>query len=136
MGVSLPLFFSSNATSLVPIHVPQQASVFMKTSFMTSFVFVFRRCLQNVFKTSWSRRIYLPQSYVFKTTSRRLDQGGYIRLGHMFWRRLEDIFRTSCENVFKTSSTRLEDFLIMSWTFLQDIFNAPRRLFKKYSRRF
>ena len=42
----------------------------------TSFVFVFRRRLQDVLKTSWSRRIYSPNSYVFR-------------------RRLQDVFKTS-----------------------------------------
>ena len=37
------------------------------------------RCLassssEDIFKTSWSRRIYLPYSYVFRTSWRRLDQ--------------------------------------------------------------
>ena len=58
-----------------------------------------------------------------KTSSRRLDQDQYIRLGHTSSRRLQDVFkassrrltktfsrslqnvfRTSCKNVFKTSS--------------------------------
>ena len=61
----------------------------------TSFVFVFRKCLQDVFKTS--------------------HQGEHIRLSHTFSRRfqdvlsrsLQDVFKTPCENVFKTSLRRL-----------------------------
>ena len=60
-----------------------------------SFVFVFRRHPQGVFKTSRSRRIYSPYSYVFR---RRL-QDRYISLGY----RLQDIF--------KTFSRRLQDVL-------------------------
>ena len=67
-----------------------------------SFVFVFRRHPQGVFKASWSRRIYSPYSYVFR---RRL-QDRYISLGY----RLQDIFKTFLrrlqdvlQNVSKTS---------------------------------
>ena len=79
--------------------------------------FVFRRCLQDVFKTSWSRPIYPSWLYVFKKSSRRF----------------EDIFKTSCKNVFKTSSKRLAK---TSSRHLQDI--LPKRLqdvFKTSSRR-
>ena len=50
----------------------------------TSFAFVLRRRLQNVFKMSWSRSMYSSWPYVFKT---------------------------SCQDVFKTSSKRLQDVL-------------------------
>ena len=90
-----------------------------------SFVFVFRRRLQNrfkrldqdeyiclshtssedVFKTSWSRPIYSSWPYVFKTSSRRF----------------EDVFKTSCKNVFKTYSRRLQDVLKMSLRRLADL---------------
>ena len=62
---------------------------------------------------------------VLKTSWRRLDQGKYILLGHTSSKRLQDVFKTSCKNVFKTSTRHLEDVLKMSWkhfckTFLQD----------------
>ena len=90
----------------------------------TSFVFVFRRRLdldecirfshspsEDVFKTSWSRPIYLPWPYVFKTSSRRF----------------QDDFKTSCKNVFKASSRFLQDVLkTSSRHLLQDV--LPRRL--------
>ena len=82
----------------------QQTFVLMKTSF----VFVFRRRLQDVFKTSWSRPIYLPWPYVFKTSSRRF----------------QDVFKTSSrrfEDVFKMSSRHLQDVL---QRYLQDVFKA------------
>ena len=41
---------------------------------------------------------------VFKTSSRRLGQDQYIRLGYTSSRRFQDVFKTSCKNVFKTSS--------------------------------
>ena len=47
--------------------ISQQTFVLMKTSF----VFVFIRRLQDVFKTSWLRSIYLSWPYVFKSFSRR-----------------------------------------------------------------
>ena len=69
-----------------------------------------------------------------KTSSRRLDQDQYIRLGHTssrrlpktFSRRLQNVFKTSCKNVFKTSSRRFEDVFKIS----------SRRLAKMSSRRF
>ena len=79
----------------------------------TSFVFVFTRRLQDeyvrlsltssedVFKTSWSRPIYLSWPYVFKTSSRRLQD-----VFKTFSRRLQDIFKTSCKDIFKTFSRR------------------------------
>ena len=89
----------------------------------TSFVFVFRRRLQDVliktnmfalalrlqdvFKTSWSRPIYLSWPYVFKMSSRHF----------------QDIFKTSCKNVLKTSSIRLKKRL-------QDIFKTSSRRFE------
>ena len=52
------------------------------------------RSLEDVFKTSWSKPIYSPWSYVFKT---------------------------SCKNVFKTSSRHLQDVFKTSLRCLQDI---------------
>ena len=64
--------------------------------------------LQDVFKTSWSRPIYLPWSYVFKTSSRPL----------------QGVFKTSSrrfEDVFKMSSRHLQDVL---QRYFQDVFKA------------
>ena len=80
----------------------------------TSFVFVFRRRLEDVFKTSWSRPIYLSWPYVFKT----------------FLRRLQDVFKTSSrhlQNVFKISSRRLQDVFKTFWRCLQDVFKTFSR---------
>ena len=82
-----------------------------------SFVFVFRRHPQGVFKASWSRRIYSPYSYVFRRrlqdVFKCLDQDQYIRLGHTSSRRLQV--------VFKTSSRHLQDVLQRC---LQDVFKT------------
>ena len=59
-----------------------------------------------------------------KTSSRRLDQDQYIRLGHTSSRRLQD--------VFKTSSRRLQDVLQKR---LQDIFKTSSRRLAKISSR-
>ena len=40
---------------------------------------------------------------VFKTFSKRLDQDEYIRIGDTSSSRLQDVFKTCCKNVFKTS---------------------------------
>ena len=96
----------------------------------TSFVFVFRRRLdqdeyvrlsrtssKDVFKTSWSRPIYLSWPYVFKMSSRRF----------------QDFFKTSCKNVFKTSSRRLQHVLKTSSRHLQDVLQrCLQELFKTY----
>ena len=78
---------------------------------------------------------------VLKTSWRRLDQGKYILLGHTSSKRLQDVFKTSCKNVFKTSTRHLEDVLKMSWkhfckTFLQDaLLRRFQDVFKTSSKR-
>ena len=85
----------------------------------TSFVFVFRRRLQDVLILSWS--------YVFKTSSSCLQD--------VLRKRLQDIFKTSWrrfEDVFKTSSRHLQDVLRR----LEDVLKRfPRDIFKSFSRR-
>ena len=101
----------------------------------TSFVFIFRRRLQDILKTSWSRRIYSPYSYVFR---RRLQDVLIkinifvlvIRLQNVFktssrhlqdvlLRRFQEVFKTSSGRLAKTSSRRLQDVLQRC---LQDLF--------------
>ena len=73
----------------------------------TSFVFVFKRRLQDVLmKTNISLLIILLQDVLVKTNI------------FVFSIRLQDVFKTSCQNVFKTSSRRLQN------------------VFKTFSRRF
>ena len=76
----------------------------------TSVVFVFRRRLQDAFKASWSRRINLSYSYVFKMSLKCLQES-YL-----------DVFKTSCKSVFKTSSRRIQLVFEMYWkgSYLQD----------------
>ena len=115
----------------------------------TSFVFVFRRHLQNVLiKTNIFALVVCLQ----KMSSRRLDQDQYIRLSHTVFKRscknvsktssrrlqdsrcLQDIFKTSCRDVFKTFSKRLQDVLQKR---LKDIFKTSSRpLARISSRRF
>ena len=120
----------------------------------TSFVFVFRRRLQEVFKTSSSRRTYSPNLYNFR---RRLQdhfqmpwsrpiivfvirpQAIYRRFQDVFntslshldktsSKRFQDVFKTSCKNIFKTLPRRIR---------IQDIFKTSSgRLEKISSRRF
>ena len=88
----------------------------------TSFVFVFRRRLQDVLiKTN----IFAILIRLQKTSSRRLDQDQYIPLGHTFSRHFQDIF--------KTSSRHLQDILLRPF---QDVFKtSSRRLLVKTSSR-
>ena len=84
----------------------------------------------NCFSTARFEQVNVesPQQIfvLMKTSSRRLGQGQYIRLGYILAsRRLQD--------VFKTSSRRLQDVLPRR---LQDVFNtSSRRLANRSSRR-
>ena len=79
-----------------------------------------------------------------KTSSRRLDQDQYIRLGHTSSRRLQDVFKTSSRRLAKTSSRHLQDVLQRC---LQDVFKTYYQVklffvtqfqdvFETYSKRF
>ena len=72
----------------------------------TSFVFVFTRRLNQ---DEYIHFTHTSSEDVFKTSSRRLDQDQYIRLGHTTSRRPREVFKTSWENIFKTSSKYLQD---------------------------
>ena len=102
----------------------QQTFVLMKTSL----IFVFRRGLQDIFKTSWSRRIYSPYSYVFKTSSSRSTYSSWSYVFKTSSRRFQDVLKTSSrhlQDVFKTYY-QVKVFLV---TQFQDIFET-------YSKRF
>ena len=80
----------------------QQTFVLMKTN-----IFALLKCLQ---KTSGSRSIYSSWSYVFKTSSRRVQDTLRKRLQDIFKtssRRFQDGFKTSLKRLAKTSSKRL-----------------------------
>ena len=103
-------------------------------------------------KTSWRHLSSSSSEDILKTSSRRLDQDEYVRLGHTSSRRLQevfktssrrlantssrrfqDVFHTSCKNVFKTSSRRLQDALKMSSKRLQDVLQRYLQdVFKTY----
>ena len=91
---------------------------------------------EDVLKTSLRRLSSSSSEDVFKTSSWRLGQDQYIRLGHTSSRRLQDVFKTSCKNVFKTSSRRLQDVFKTSSRRLQDVFKTScKDIFKMFSRR-
>ena len=105
------------------------------------FAFIFR----NVFKTSSSRRIYSPYSYVFK---RRLQDviktnifALLIRLQRTSWSRpnifvsvirLQDVFKMSCQDIFKMfsrclakrSSRHLQEVFKRFWIRLPHVIKA------------
>ena len=109
---------------------------------------------EDVFKTSWSRRIYSPKSYVFrrclqkvlvktnifvlaislqdnifKMSSRCLQDHLPRRLQDFF----EDFFKTSCKKVLKTSSRSRQDVLKTSSRHLQDVLQKYLQdVFKTY----
>ena len=78
-----------------------------------------------------------------KTSSRRLHEDRYIRLGHTTSRRLQDIFKTSSrrlQDIFRTPSRCFENVFKTSSRHLQDVFKTSSRrfknIFKTSSRRF
>ena len=68
----------------------------------TSFVFVFRG--RRIDQDEYIRSSQTSSEYVLKTSSRHPDQDQYFCLGHTSSRRLQDLFKTSCQGVFKTYS--------------------------------
>ena len=88
---------------------------------------------EDVFNTSWSRSIYSSWSYVFKTSSRRLQN-----VFKTSSKRLQNVFKASCKNIFKTTSRSLQDVFKTSSKRLQDIFKASCKVLQmsSSSRRF
>ena len=107
-----------------------------KPSKYSSFAFVFRSRLEDVFiktniftllihlqKTSWSRAIYSPWKYVFKTSSKCLQD-----VLKTFWRRLQGVLKTfskRLQDIFKisskTTSGHLQDVFETFWRRLRDV---------------
>ena len=67
------------------------------------YILINHTSLEDAFKTSWSRPIYLPCPYVFRTFSKRL-QG-------VLQKRLQDVFKASSRRLAKTSSRRLQSIV-------------------------
>ena len=57
------------------------------------------RRLQDIFVRT---NLFTWVTTLQKTYSKRLDQDIYIRLSHTSLRRLDNFFKTSCQNIFKT----------------------------------
>ena len=100
--------------------------------------------------SSWWRRLedVLIKTNMFalalrlqKTSSRRLGQDQYIRLGYtssrrlqdVLQKRLQDIFKTSSRRLAKTSSRHLQDVFKTFWRRLQDVLQRYLQdVFKTY----
>ena len=78
------------------------ANIRLEDALTTSFVFVFRRRLDQDEYVCLS---LASSEDVFKTPSRRLGQDQYIRLGHMSSRRLQDVLICSSYHVLEKYST-------------------------------
>ena len=111
--------------------------MFSTTSFQ-HYSYVFRKRLQDVFKTSSKRiqdvlvktNIFILLIHLQKTSSRRFQD--------VLPRRLQNALKTSCENVFQASAKHLpktfQDVFRMSsrslaktsWRHLQDVFKTGR----------
>ena len=96
----------------------------------TSFVFIFRRRLQDVLiKTN----MFALALRLQKTSSRRLQDVLVKTNIFVLAIRLQDVFKTSCKNVFKTSSRRLQGVLKTSSKRLQDVLQRYLQdVFKTY----
>ena len=93
-----------------------------------SFAFFLERRLQDVFKTfdqdEYIRLSLRSSEDAFKTSSRRLGQDQYIRLGHMSSRLFQDFFKTSSRRLAKIPSRRFQDvFKLFFLTRLGEVFN-------------
>ena len=74
---------------------------------------------------SWSRRTYSLYSYVF----RRRFQDVLIKANiFVLVIRLQDVFKTSCKNIFKTSSGRLQDVFKTPSRRFEDVFKTSSKL--------
>ena len=113
-------------TSFILLHSSKHSSWWrrLENVLKTAFVFVFRRRLQDVFiKTN----MFALASCLQKTSSRRLGQDQYIRLGYTSSRRLQDVFKTSSrrpQDIFKTSSRCFENVFKTSSRHLQDVLKS------------
>ena len=92
----------------------------------TSFAFIFKTSSRRLDQDEYVCLSLTSSEDVFKKSSRRLNQDQYIRLDHTSSRCLaktssrsfQDVFKTSCKNVFQTSSRRLAN---ISSTRFQDV---------------
>ena len=75
----------------------------------TSFVFVIRGRLQDIFKVSWLRLIYLSWPYIFKTYSRRLAKTSSRHLQDVLQKRPQDILKTPSRRFAKMFSKPFQD---------------------------
>ena len=100
----------------------------------TSFIFVFRRCLQDVLIET---NIFTLLIRLQKTSSRRIQDVMIktnifvlvIRLQDVLLRCLQNVFKTSSRRLVTTSSRHLQEVFMTSWRRLQDVFKtSPRRL--------
>ena len=71
-------------------------------------------------KTSWSRPIYSSWPYVFKTSSRHLQDVFKTS-------RLQDIFKTSCKDIFKTFPRRTTRLNCLPRSHLWEIYGQCRK---------
>ena len=99
----------------------------------TSFVFVFRRHLQEVLiKTNMFALAFRLQ----KMSSRRLQDVSVKTIIFVLAICLQDVFKKSCQDVFKTFSRRLQDVLKTSLKRLQDVFKTSSRLLQDVLQRY
>lgn len=65
--------------------------------------------LEDVFKTSRSRRLYLPLACIFRILLQEVYRHQYIRFTHTSSRRFQNVFKTYSKGLAKTCSRSLQD---------------------------
>ena len=79
---------------------------------------------------------HTPSEDVFKMSSKLLDQDQHIRLGHTSSKRLQDVLQNLFQDIFTTSSRRLQDISKTSCQDIskkscQDVFNISLKLLQE-----
>lgn len=87
-----------------------------------SYAFVFRRRLQAVLKTLWSRLMYLPCIFVFRTRYQGVFKSSWSRRIYSTWCCVFKMSSISFKFIFKASSLHLQDVFKTTSKRLQDVF--------------
>ena len=97
------------------------------------FLFFLRKRLEEVLKKSWLKPTYSPWSYVFRWRLQDILIKTNLfflvmLLQDVLLRCLQDVFKTPCKYVFKTSSRHLQDVLKTFWRHLEDVFKIYHQI--------
>ena len=89
-----------------------------------------------IYQSAFTNSMHVQSTYTPYLQYLQSEEPLEFSLGHTYSRRLQDVFKTSCKNIFKISSRRLQDVFKTSSKHLQDIFKTScKDLFKTFSKR-